>query len=164
MVNHQSSIPSLSQPLVQLPDSALQQLHDVLEKMNVCARELEKITQAEYEAIRQINADHIMQLSDHRISAHQCLAQLEAQCRELLKQYDIADDLSLSVVIDMYAGAQVVEFQALRRNVYDRMLKVDQDSQDNRLRLHAAYSVSSSILQGLGLTKAEHTYQRRTNG
>ena len=164
MVMHQTSIQTLSHPFTELPAEALQQLYDLLEKMNVCARELESITQAEYEAIRQINADQIMQLSDHRISAHQCLGQLEVQCRELLKQYEIDTELSLSVVIDMYAGSQAAEFQALRRNLYDRMLKVSQDSQDNRLRLHAAYSVSSSILQGLGLIQSEQTYQRRTSG
>jgi len=153
-----------SQAAVVLPTKALQQLHIILEKMNVCAREMEKITQAEYEAIRLLNADQIMSLSDNRITAHQCLAQLEQECRELLKQYDIANDLSLSVVIDMYAGKQAAEFQALRRNLYDRMLKVDQDSQDNRLRLHAAYNVSSSILEGLGLTQSEQTYKRRTTG
>jgi len=153
-----------TQKVVELPANALQQLHIILEKMNVCAREMEKITQAEYEAIRQLNADHIMGLSDNRITAHQCLAQLEQECRQLLKQYDISNDLSLSVVIDMYAGKQVAEFQALRRNLYDRMLKVDQESQDNRLRLHAAYNVSSSILEGLGLTQPESTYKPRTTG
>jgi len=160
MVIHQFT----TQKVVELPANALQQLHIILEKMNVCAREMEKITQAEYEAIRQLNADHIMGLSDNRITAHQCLAQLEQECRQLLKQYDISNDLSLSVVIDMYAGKQAAKFQALRRNLYDRMLKVDQESQDNRLRLHAAYNVSSSILEGLGLTQPESTYKPRTTG
>ncbi len=153
-----------TQKAVELPNKALEQLHIILEKMNVCAREMEKITQAEYEAIRQLNGDQIMGLSDNRITAHQCLSQLEQECRQLLTQYDIASDLSLSVVIDMYAGKQASKFQALRRNLYDRMLKVDQESQDNRLRLHAAYNVSSSILEGLGLTQSEHTYKRRTTG
>jgi len=151
-------------PAIELPLTALEQLHSLLEKMNVCARELETVSQSEYEAIRQLDADRIMQLTDHRITAHQCLAQLEKECRQLLLRYNISSDLSLSVVIDMYAGSQAAKFQALRRNLYDRMLKVDQHSQENRLRLHAAYNVSSSILQGLGLTQSEHTYKRRTTG
>jgi len=164
MVVNQQFPHTIRQAPIQLPEEALQQLYAMLEKMNVCARELESITQAEYEAIRQINADQIMRLGDQRIMAHQCLALLEQECRQLLQQYDIAADLSLSEVIDMYAGEQATKLQALRRNLYDRMLKVDQDSQDNRLRLHAAYSVSSSILQGLGLSQPEHTYKRRTTG
>jgi len=148
----------------ELPRNALDKLHTVLEKMNVCACELEKISQAEYEAIRLLDADKIMQMSDHRITAHQCLDQLEKECRELLRCYDISAELSLSVVIDMYAGDQAASFQALRRNLYDRMLKVDQHSQENRLRLHAAYNVSSSILQGLGLSTSEQTYKRSVSG
>ncbi len=149
---------------IELPLTALEQLHSLLEKMNVCARELESVSQSEYEAIRQLDADRIMQLTDHRIKAHQCLAQLEKECRQLLSRYNVSSDLSLSVVIDMYAGSQAAKFQALRRNLYDRMLKVDQHSQENRLRLHAAYSVSTTILQGLGLTQPEQTYKRRTTG
>jgi len=164
MVDNYISSPQNSQGLIVLPVKALEALHSVLEKMNVCALELEKIAQTEYEAIRQLDADKIMQSSDQRITAHQCLAQLELQCRQLLDSYDISSEFSLSVVIDMYAGMKAAEFQSLRRNLYDRMLKVDQSNQENKLRLHAAYNVTSNILQGLGLSQPEHTYKRRTTG
>jgi len=150
--------------IIELPVKALEKLHGILDKMNVCALELEKIALAEYEAIRQLDADVIMESSDQRITAHQCLARLEQECLQLLGNYNISSELSLSVVIDMYAGSQVAKFQSLRRNLYDRMLKVDQSNQENRLRLHAAYNVSSTILQGLGLSQEEHTYDRRTTG
>jgi len=162
MVNNHISIPKSSQGLIALPVNALEALHSVLEKMNVCALELEKIAQAEYEAIRHLDAEKIMQSTDQRVNAHQCLGLLEHQCRQLLDSYDISSEFSLSVVIDMYAGTKAAEFQSLRRNLYERMLKVDQTNQENKLRLHAAYNVTSNILQGLGLSKPEDTYKRRT--
>ncbi len=164
MVASRISPHTATRDIIALPVKALETLHALLDKMNVCALELEKIALAEYEAIRLLDADVIMQSSDQRIAAHQCLAQLEQQCHQLLGDYNIPSELSLSVVIDMYAGSQLASFQSLRRNLYERMLRVDQSNQENRLRLHAAYHVSSTILQGLGLSQEEHTYNRRTSG
>ena len=145
----------------QLPEQLLPQLRTLLEQMNVCAKELECITRTEDEAIRNLDAELIMQVSDKRIIAHQCLAQLEQQCQQLLKKHNISSQLTLSVIIDMYAGPQSADFQSLRRNLYERMIKVSQRSQENHLRMHAAYNVSSSILQQLGLSQPEQTYSRR---
>lgn len=147
-----------------LPTQMIPQLYQLLERMNVCAQELESIMQAENHAIRSLDADLIVQASDQRILAHQCMAQLEQQCHQLLQRHQISGELTLSVIIDMYADMQTSDLQALRRNLYDRMLKVDQQSQENRMRLSAAYNVSTTILQGLGLVQPEQTYQRGTNG
>ena len=147
-----------------LPANAMQKLQHLLEQMNVCARQLESITQDEYKAIRSLDAEKILQLGDQRILAHQCLEQLEQQCRDLLNRQHISSQLALSAVIDMYAGIDATTCQALRRNLYERIIKVDQQSQENRMRLHAAYNVSTTILQSLGLSTAEQTYQRRTTG
>jgi|GEM_PF-1645384 len=148
----------------EMSSNAMQKLQSLLEQMNVCARELESITQDEYEAIRSLDAEKILQMGDRRILAHQCLEQLEQQCRNLLTRENIPGQMTLSAVIDMYTGIDAMEFQALRRNLYERIVKVDQQSQENRMRLHAAYNVSTTILQSLGLSAAEQTYQRRTTG
>jgi len=148
----------------QQPVSVMQQLHTLLEQMDVCAQQLEALTHDEYEAIRSLDAEQILHLGNQRIIAHQSLGQLEQQSRQLLIQHQISSQLGLSAVIDQYAGEQTTEFQALRRNLYERILRVDQKSQENRMRLHAAYNVSTTILQGLGLTQPEQTYHRRTAG
>jgi len=147
-----------------LPTQMMPQLQQLLERMNICAQELESIMQTENNAIRALDADLILQVSDQRILAHQCLAQLEQQCHQLLQHHQISEELTLSIIIDMYAGAQTSNLQALRRNLYEQMLKVDQQSQENRMRLSAAYNVSTTILQGLGLSQQEQTYHRGTNG
>ncbi|MDX8408343.1 MAG: flagellar protein FlgN, partial [Mariprofundaceae bacterium] len=64
----------------------------------------------------------------------------------------------------LYAGDKASGLQALRRNLYERIVFIDQRSQENRLRMHAAYNVSSAILQHLGLSQQEQTYSPRTSG
>jgi len=145
------------------PSSAhsLQLLHSLLEQMNVYAQELEKVGQAEYEAIRSLDADQLIVLTDRRVVAHQALGQLEAACRDLLREQGVDEKLTLEVIIDTHAGNKSADFQSLRRNLYERMVKVDKTSQENHLRILAAYNVSSSILQQLGLSQQPQTYSRR---
>jgi len=140
---------------------SLKKLHNLLEQMNVCAQELEEVSQGEYEAIRSLNADQIIGLTDRRILAHQALATLENSCRQMLNDQGIAEDITLEVIIDTHAGNQKADFQALRRNLYERMTKIHKKSQENHLRMLAAYNVSSSILQQLGLSQPVQTYSRR---
>jgi len=140
------------------------QLGRLLEQMDARAQELETITQHEYDAIRSLDAEQLMHIGNQRIVAHQSLAQLEQQSRQLLAEHRIPDQQSLSSVIEMYAGEKTTIFQSLRRNLYERMLRVDQQTQENRMRLHAAYNVSTTILQSLGLAQVEQTYHRRTAG
>ncbi len=146
----------------QLESEALQSLHVLLQQMNACAQELETTTQHEYEAIRSLQAEQILSLSERRISIFQCLTQLEEDCRRQLGSHGIPDELSLESVIEMYAGERAADYQALRRNLYERFMNIDKRSQENRLRMHAAYNVSSTILQHLGLSSVKQTYDRRT--
>jgi len=146
----------------QLSSTVMQELRTLLEQMNSRALALEEISKQEQEAIHVLDSDRIMQLTDRRVAAHQQLGQLEAQCHALLKQQSIPDDMTLEVVIDIYGGAQATEFQAIRRKLYEQVLHVDQYNQENRLRLLAAYNVTSSLLQQLGITKTENTYSRST--
>jgi len=144
----------------QQSDSFIAPLRSLLEQMDTYAQELEILTRSEYEAIRSLDAEQILLLGEQRIIAHQCLAQLEMQSRQLLAEHHISDQPGLSSVIDMVADEQGEALQSLRRNLFERILRVDQKTQENRMRLHAAYNVSTTILQSLGLTQVEQTYQR----
>ncbi len=136
-------------------------LRSLLKQMDTCAQDLEAITQREYEAIRSLDAEQILQAGQQRMITHQYLGELEQQMRQLLAQHQVSSQLPISAVIDMYADDQTSELQSLRNSLHERMLKIDQHSQENRMRLHAAYSISSTILQGLGLSPAQQTYNRR---
>lgn len=144
----------------QFSSSVMQEFRYLLEQMNVCALALEEIGKKELEAIHILDSDRVMQLTDRRVATHQQLGQLEEECHALLKQQGIPADMTLEVVIDMYAGVQASNFQALRRKLYERIMHVDKSSQENRLHLLAAYNVTSTILQQLGLTKSQSTYSR----
>jgi len=150
--------------ITQQSGEIMSQLGRLLEQMDARAQELETITQDEYEAIRSLDAEQLMHIGNQRIMAHQSLAQLEQQSRQLLDEHHIPHQQGLSAVIEMYAGEEAPSFESLRRNLHERMLRVDQRTQENRMRLHAAYNVSSTILLGLGLAPAEQTYQRRSAG
>ena len=75
----------------------------------------------------------------------------------------IDSNQSLEAIVNLSTNLQATDFQALRRNLYERLIRIDQRTQDNRLRMHAAYNVSSSILQQLGLFQPKQTYSRRAN-
>ena len=144
----------------QLSSTVMQELRYILEQMNVCALALEEISKKEQEAIHVLDSDRIMVLADRRVEAHQKLAHLETECHALLKQQGIPGDMTLEMVIDMHGGADAPDLQAIRRKLYNRVLSVDKGSQENRLRLLAAYSVTSTILQKLGLSENKSTYNR----
>lgn len=144
----------------QITSSVLQELRILLEHMNACALALEEIGKQEQKAIHTLDSDRIMLLADRRVDAHQKLDQLEAECHALLKQQNIPSDMTLEMVIDMYGGAEARDLQAIRRKLYNRVLTVDKGIQENRLRLLAAHSVTSTILQALGLTQSNNTYNR----
>jgi len=128
--------------------------------MDVCARELEVVASEEYEAIRMLDSEQIMALTDRRIVVHQCLARLEQDGKTLLARACVPDEMSMELLIDLFAGNKTAEFQALRRNLYERMIHIDRQSQENSLRLRAAYNVSSTLLQHLGLVQKKQTYDR----
>jgi len=146
--------------ITSLPPHTLSELHKLLSQMDACARELEAVTSSEYEAIRMLDGQQIMALTDRRIVVHQCLAKLEQDGKALLARARIPAEMSMELLIDLFAGNKTAEFQSLRRNLYERMVHIDQQSQENSLRLRAAYNVSSTILEHLGLVEKKQTYGR----
>ncbi len=140
------------------------QLKPLLERMNDCARELERLTMAEYEAIRSLDGERVLSLADERLACHRRLNEMEQECRQLLTRIGIDASMSLEAVIDLYAGESAEALQSLRRNLYERILQVDRRGEENRLRMHAAYNVSAAILQHLGLAHHEQTYRPRAGG
>jgi len=136
------------------------ELRTLLDRMESYARRLESITEDEYEAIRNLDAVRMLELSEQRTAAHHALAQLENEGRKLLVKHNYSEETPLSTVIDAQAGPNASEFQSLRRKLQERILKVDRQGQENRMRLHAAYNVSTAILNSLGLSQPQQGYSR----
>lgn len=138
-------------------DSILELLGDILERMNASSIKLETIAQKERTAIRTFNADMLMDLAEQRQAAYQELSALEQECRSMLHQNE-HDDLPLEAIIDLLAGKRASSWQALRRELYHRLVEVDRQQKENRIRMHAARNVALDVLQHLGIHDTPQTY------
>lgn len=138
-----------------VPAEALQQL---LQGMDVVSRRLEEVVLCEQQAVRRFDAEALVQLADVRRECHQELTVLEAQCRELMRQAGMPDELSLEAFIDLHLADAAPQLQAIRRKLYQRMAKLTEANEEHRIRLRAAYEVTSNVLQGVGLLEKKTTY------
>jgi len=136
----------------------LEELDGLLKNMDACARNVEQITEHEREAARNFNAEDLMQLSELRSQSHQALMEMERQCRKLLAQYNVPEDMPLRVFIDLFATRHAHELQALRRTLYTRMMHINEVSEESRIHLKAAFDVTIGVLQHIGAVEPKQTY------
>lgn len=139
----------------------VEQLRALLRNMDACARNIEQISGREQQAAHQFDADALGQLSELRALSHQALAEMEKQTRKLLTRCGAPSDMPLGAFIDMHTPQGQEELQALRRNLYTRMLHIRETGDDTRLHLKAAHEVSVGILQHIGAIEPKQTYARR---
>ncbi|MDQ6992430.1 MAG: flagellar protein FlgN, partial [Mariprofundus sp.] len=99
--------------LTTLKPETLPELQTLLQKMDVCARELEMVVSQENAAIRALDSAQIVALTEHRVLIHQCLARLEKEGKSLLSLAGVPADMSMELLIDLYAGDNSGDFQAL---------------------------------------------------
>jgi len=136
----------------------LEELDGLLKNMDACARNIEQITERELESARNFDAESLMQLSELRGQSYQALMEMECQCRKLLAQYNVPEDMTLRVFIDLFATRHAHELQALRRTLYARMMHINEVSEDSRIHLKAAFDVTIGVLQHIGLVESKQTY------
>ncbi|MDX8403841.1 MAG: flagellar export chaperone FlgN [Mariprofundaceae bacterium] len=133
-------------------------LQELLERMGGCATGLEDIILQEQEAVRHFDGDALMELMDRRVEAYSQLAELEDKCKALLISSDASKNMTLEALIDLYAGTDQSRFQSLRRELYERMLRIERGNSENRIRLHAAYDVTTNVLLNVGALEKRQTY------
>jgi len=141
----------------------LEELDGLLSNMDACARNIEQITERERDAARHFDAESLTQLSVLRSQSHQVLMDMEGQCRELLAQYHVPEDMPLSVFIDLFStdhmyAERANKLQALRRSLYARMMRIDKASEESRIHLKAAFDVTIGVLQHIGAVEPQQTY------
>ena len=139
----------------------LKTLQELLERMGVCANTLEDIILQEQEAVRHFDGDGLIVLMDRRVEAYSKLAELEEKCKALLISSGASENMTLEALIDLYAGADKFRFQSLRRELYERMLRVERGNAENRIRLHAAHDVTTNMLLHVGAVEKKQTYGPR---
>jgi len=147
------------------PEHAVE-LVNLLRNMDTCARNLEQISERELQAAREMDPDTLTQLADLRARSHQAMQAMEAQTRKLLARCGAPPEMPLSTFIDLHtpegADGTINELQALRRNLYRRMLHVQAAGNESRLHLKAAHDVAIGVLQHIGAVETRQTYGPRT--
>ncbi|MDQ6951131.1 MAG: flagellar export chaperone FlgN [Mariprofundales bacterium] len=132
-------------------------LRAYLGEMDRCASTLEEIMMMEQEATRRFDGEALLDLCDLRASCREKMAELEGSCRRVLHENGVDDAVPLSEFI---ASSHDVDddLRALRRNLYHRMLHLQQEMQDGQLRLKAAADVTTNLLRSIGLIQTPQTY------
>lgn len=139
----------------------LKTLQELLERMGLCAAGLEEIIVQEQEAVRHFDGDALILLMEKRVDAYNELAELEEKCKTLLHASEASSGMTLEALIDLYAGSDKSRFQSLRRELYERMLRVEKGNTENRIRLHAAHDVTTNVLLNVGAVEKKQTYGPR---
>ena len=88
--------------MVRTRSDSAEMLQQLLHSMDVISRKLEEVVVCEQEAIHRFDADALVQLVEIRSNCHQQLTALEERCRDLMRQAEMPDELSLEVFIDLY--------------------------------------------------------------
>ncbi len=141
-------------------------LFGLLRNMDDCARNIERIAEQERLAARRFDGEALASLAELRAQSHAALADMEAQCRNLLALVGAPafgeEALPLSTFIDLYIAPRFAdearELQSLRRALHARMLRAQADSEDSHIRLKAAFEVSRGVLQHIGAVESPATY------
>jgi len=136
----------------------LNTLQELLERMGDCANALENIIVEEQEAAHRFDGDALVELINRRIEAYQELAALEDTFKTLLLSSGASEAMTLEAYIDLNTGTERSRFQSLRRELYERLTRIEKGNSDNRIRLHAAYDVTTNVLQHVGMIEQKQTY------
>lgn len=133
-------------------------LHELLLRMDATCRQLEDIQQQEQLAVQGFHGEALVALSDAHVACHRELEELEAQCRELLRQQGVPDSMGLEAFIDLYLPHEAKKLQAIRRKLYERLSRTVHANEVNRQSMRIAHEVSSTVLQHIGAIPAKSTY------
>lgn len=140
------------------PTSLAMMLHKLLQSMEATCLRLEDVLQQERLAVQSFNGEALAALTEAHISCHQELAEMERQCRELLQQQGIPDNMGLEAFIDVHMPQEARRLQSIRRKLYERLSHAVHASDVNRQSMRIAYEASSAVLQYIGAIPGKSTY------
>jgi len=137
------------------------QLENMLEQMDVCTQNMEDIVAQELQAAHEFDGDALEHLAELRARSQSKVVELESQCKRLLKQYGASDHMSLEDFISAHAKkADQSLLQRKRLQVLARMERMHAATEENRIRLHAAWCVTMHVLQEVGAMPNQEVYGR----
>jgi flagellar biosynthesis/type III secretory pathway chaperone len=133
-------------------------LHVLLQRMDAACHRLEDILHQEQLAVQTFNGAALAALTDAHATCHRELKDMEGQCRDLLRQQGVPDDMGLEAFIDLHLAHQAKQLQAVRRRLYERLSQSMHASEVNRQSMRFAFEASSAVLQTIGAIPARSTY------
>ncbi len=134
-------------------------IYHILQDMDACITEQENILAQELDAIKVFDAEALTSLVEQRAKSQSVFHELESRCQRLLGLGD--DRQSMESLIDTHAHDDADMLQTMRVDLMRRMQALETTYQNNHLRLHAAWHVTTSILQQIGALKTPQTYARQ---
>ncbi|MDX8387691.1 MAG: hypothetical protein R8M46_04035 [Ghiorsea sp.] len=134
-----------------------QVLHAILQDMDICISEQESIIFEEREAMKVFNAEVLSELVERRARSQSTLNELESRCQRMMSLSDSCQ--TMEQLIDSYAADHADELQSMRIELMRRMQILEKDHVENHLRLRAAWNVTTSILQQVGVIEVPQTYR-----
>jgi len=147
---------------ITVTQTEIQNLSNMLTQMDDCSQNIEHIMQMEQQAVHSFDGDILEQLSDDRARCQSELVELESQCRRLLRKSGAQKEMSLKDFIDAYMQAEKVPLQRKRLKLLERMERVQQVSDEHRIRLHAAWHVTTHVLKEIGVLQVKESYAQET--
>lgn len=130
-----------------------QSIVQLLGDMDQCISEQENIIHEEREAMRLFDAEALTNLLERRVRAESTLRELESRSRRM------GGELSLEQLIDTHAPNQADILQSNRIDLFRRLQTLEKEYVENHIRLRAAWNVTTSILENIGVIETRQTYQ-----
>jgi len=134
-------------------------LNDILEQLAASAMKMECIVQEEREAAHVFAGEQLEQLFDDRARCQSALVELESRCRRLMMRQGLPLETSLEHFIDAHViESEVGALQEKRVAIYRRLERVRVATEENRILLHAAWSVTNHVLHEIGALPVQGSY------
>ncbi|MDQ6953694.1 MAG: hypothetical protein Q9M15_09215 [Mariprofundaceae bacterium] len=133
-------------------------LDEILGRLDVAAKKMETIIQNEREAAHSFAGEALELLFDDRARCQSELVELESRCRRLMMKEGVPAETSLELFIDEYVETSKAELQVKRLGVLERLEQVRVATDENKILLHAAWSVTNHVLQEIGALPVQKNY------
>lgn len=133
-------------------------LDEVLGQLDAAAQKMEIIIKNEREAAHTFAGEALELLFDERARCQSELVELESRCRRIMMKEGVSADTSLEHFIEEYVDASKDALQAKRLNVLDRLEHVRVATDENKILLHAAWSVTNHVLYEVGALPVQESY------
>jgi len=135
-----------------------EELAHILADMDSCVHAQEDIIIEERAAMKIFDGFQLAILVERRARCQSELTELESRCQRLIIRGEVGE--KLADLIDRYAGHDVDDLQSQRVELARRMQQLEQQHVENHIRLRAAWNVTTSILQQVGVVEAQTTYSK----